>query len=120
MSKKREYLNNRISEMSELQDGWISGAYAIKPAIIIFSKSLVENLDDNVLEHIDIGPFINGSVIVSYRNDEILGAINIAFYSLSGFIEAGKDYKTLELHYSGTKEMNNALSKVTEFIKQYG
>lgn len=114
---KLEYLNNRISEMSELKDGWISGGLAINSAIISFVKDVIKNLDDTELKHIDMGPFINGTIIMTYRDGEkTIGSVNVALYGLSAFMESEKDYKTLEIDYRTDKEREDALTKLLELL----
>ena len=106
-------LEHKLEEISELKDGWIPGSIAIQPKAIEFTKVFLDIIKNH--ENWDIAPFVNGSIMLTYRTDDICCVINVATLGISAFIEGDDLYETITLHYNE----NSVMTELIDFLNKY-
>ena len=98
----KKYFQKRLNDISELKEGWVSGALSIHQDIIDITQKLINELSDNDLENWSIAPFVNGSIMLSYKNDDKNIVINIAQTGMSYVF-----YKTGSIGEMGQHSFNS-------------
>lgn len=102
----RTQLSRRIEEMRTLQEGWVPGGRPITPSAIDYASMIIAACSDEELEHWNIGPYVNGTVMMNYRANGKLSAINIGKSTISAFMKVGSTYKAIqEDHQNGREEL---------------
>lgn len=92
----KKYFSNKLNEISALKEGWVIGGLPISQAIIDYTHDVLFECDNDDLENWNIGPFVNGSIILSYKDDKKHASINIAEASISYFYEVGKIFNKFQ------------------------
>lgn len=114
MSSAKEWIDKRLLDMSNLKDDWVSGGYAIKERALKFTDAFFSCIDD--YDHWDLGPYPNGSIIITYNNETVYAAINVAEVGISVFVVTEENsYVTLECKF----EDGNVLDRLLTFINDY-
>ena len=110
-----DWIKKRLADIISLKDGWVSGGRAIKERAIKFTDTFFNCIDN--YEYWDLGPYPNGSIIITYRNDNTYAAINIAEAGISAFVANDETelYKTLEARFEDTYVLDDLLT----FLKTY-
>lgn len=115
----KEYFQKTLDNISELKTGWISGAPAIHQDIIDITQKLINGLSDANLENWSIAPFVNGTIMLSYKYEDKNIVINIAQTGMSysfhkiGHIGEGGQHP----FNSGDIHMDDGYSKMKYLIK---
>jgi len=99
----KKYFQKTLDYISELKDNWVSGALSIHQDIIDITQKLINELSDTDLEHWSIAPFVNGSIILSYKYEDKNIAINIAQTGMSYIF-----YKTGSIGEMGQHSFNSS------------
>lgn len=89
-------LIERLDNMRTLEEGWVPGGLPIVPAAIDFSKRLIVHCSDAELEHWNIGPYVNGTVMMHYRGEGKRSSINIGKSTVSAFKKVGASYEAFQ------------------------
>lgn len=89
-------LIERLENMRTLEEGWVPGGLPIVPAAIDFSKRLIAHCSDAELEHWNIGPYVNGTVMMHYRGEGRRSSINIGKSTVSAFKKVGASYEAFQ------------------------
>lgn len=89
-------LLERLENMRTLEEGWVPGGLPIVPAAIDFSKRLIAHCSDAELEHWNIGPYVNGTVMMHYRGEGKRSSINIGKSTVSAFKKVGASYEAFQ------------------------
>lgn len=89
-------LLERLENMRTLEEGWVPGGLPIVPAAIDFSKRLIAHCSDAELEHWNIGPYVNGTVMMHYRGEDGRSSINIGKSTVSAFKKVGASYEAFQ------------------------
>lgn len=118
MSNK-DYFQNVLNRISELKTDCIPDTPAIHKDIIDITQKLINEVSDNDLENWSIVPFINGSIILSYKYEDKRIVINIAqtcmsyvFYKTGSIGESGQHvFNTKDIH------IDDGYSKIKYLIK---
>ena len=115
----KQYFQKTLNYISELKDNWVSGALAINQDIIDITQKLINELSDVELENWSIAPFINGSIMLSYKYEDKRITINIAQTGMSYvFYKTGHIGETGQHSFnSGDIHMDDGYSKMKYLIQ---
>ena len=89
-------LSGLLDNMRTLEEGWGPGGLPIVPAAIDFSKRLIAYCSDAELEHWNVGPYVNGTVMMHYRGEGKRSSINIGKSTVSAFKKVGASYEAFQ------------------------
>ena len=117
--RNKEYFQKTLNVISELKDNWISGALSIHQDIIDITQKLLNELSDDELENWSIAPFINGSIILSYKYEDKNITINIEQSGMSYIFYKTGHIGEMGQHSFNTKDnhMDDGYSKMKYLIK---
>ena len=107
----RRQMYERLDHMRTLQEGWVSGGLPIVPSAIDYSEKIIAHCSEKDLEHWNIGPYVNGTVMMNYRADGKLSAINIGKSTVSAFMKVGTSYEAFQ------KPADECFDAVMELIR---
>lgn len=112
---KFDWIKTRLSDMISLKDGWVSGGRAIKERALKFTDTFFSCIDD--YDNWDLGPYPNGSIIITFKHKNTHAGINVAETGISAFVSNDKKdlYETIELKFDETYVLDELLT----FIKKY-
>ena len=79
----KEYFQKTLDFITNLKSNWVIGAVPIHQDIIDITQKLINELSDDELENWSIGPFVNGSIMLSYKYEDKNMVINIAQIGMS-------------------------------------
>ena len=79
----KEYFQKTLDSIADLKSNWVVGAVPIHQDIIDITQKLINELSDDELEYWSIAPFVNGSIILSYKYEDKKITINIARTGMS-------------------------------------
>lgn len=111
MEDIKQTFYDKLEEYSKLKKDWISGGKPIHKDIIETSKMIIDRMEN--LEHWNIAPFINGSILMDYRYAENHGCINIAQKGVSCYV-VDNNYKTFQKNFGKNKE--KVINELIDFI----
>ena len=92
---KRE-LREKLEEIRELGSNWIEGAQPISAEAIAHVEELLNRSHDLDLLSWEIAPYVNGTILMTYDEGEVLASINITSTGASAVIDSPTKYITIE------------------------
>ena len=92
---KRE-LREKLEEIRELGANWIEGAQPISAEAIAHVEELLNRSHDLDLLSWEIAPYVNGTILMTYDEGEVLASINITSTGASAVIDSPTKYITIE------------------------
>ena len=115
----KQYFQKTLNYISELKDNWVSGALAINQDIIDITQKLINELSNEDLENWSIAPFINGSIMLSYKYEDNHITINIAQTGMSYVFNKTGHIGEVGQHSfnSGDIHMDDGYSKMKYLIQ---
>ena len=111
------YFGHALQKLGELKDGWVSGGRAISKIAIQTTRTILNALPDcDELQSLDVGPFVNGSVFLTYRNGDKRMCLNIAELGITAiyYVNINKEPVT----YVDSKFKPHEIDKIVDFIKK--
>lgn len=115
------YFGHALQKLGELKDGWVSGGRAISKIAIQTTRTILNALPDcDELQHLDVGPFVNGSVFLTYRNGDKHMCLNIAEAGVSAifYTKINKELESELDTYVDGKFKPHEIDKIVDFIKK--
>lgn len=115
----KKYFQKTLNDISELKNNWVSGARPIHQDIIDITQKLINELSDSELENWSIAPFINGSIMLSYKYEDKNITINIAQTGMSYVFNKTGSIGEMGQHLfnSGDIHMDDGYSKMKYLIQ---
>lgn len=98
----KEYFQKTLDSIADLKTNWVVGAIPIHQDIIDITQKLINELSNNDLENWSIAPFVNGSIILSYKYEDKKITINIVQTGMSFVF-----YKTGHIGEMGQQPFNS-------------
>jgi len=92
---KRE-LREKLQEIRELGPNWIEGAKPIPAEAVAHVEELMERSQDLDLLGWELAPYINGSILMTYDEGDVLASVNITSTGASAVIDSSTKYITIE------------------------
>ena len=111
------YFSQTLAKIGELKEGWVPGGRPISRIAIQNTRAILNALPEcNELQYLDVGPFVNGSVFLTYRNDDKHMCLNIAEVGVSAVFYT-KINKELDTYVDDTFKPSE-IDKIVDFIKK--
>lgn len=111
------YFGQTLTKLGELKEGWISGGRPISKIAIQTTRAVLNALPDcDELQYLNVAPFVNGSVFLTYRNGDKRMCLNIAELGISAicYVNINKELDT----YVDDKFKPHEIDKIVDFIKK--
>ena len=111
------YFSQALAKLSELKEGWVPGGRPISKIAIQTTRVVLNALPDcDELQYLDVGPFVNGSVFLTYRNGDKRMCLNIAELGITAiyYVNVNKEPVT----YVDGKFKPHEIDKIVDFIKK--
>lgn len=96
INAKKAELIEKLDEMGSLQKEWVPGGLPISVSAIDFTKQIVLKCSDDELLHWNVGPYVNGTVMMYYRGAGNRSSINIGKSTISAFMKVGPIFKAFQ------------------------
>lgn len=112
---EKKYFIDKLDGFVKFQEDWVAGARAISGIAINNTKAIIDLLPDcDELHEMDVAPFINGTIFITYRNGDKHMCLNVAEAGVSAisYTETNK----LDTYKDDTFKPNE-VDKIVEFIK---
>lgn len=112
---EKKYFINKLDGFAKFNEGWCPGARAMSDIAISNTKAIIDLLPDcSELHEMDVAPFINGTIFITYRNGDKHMCLNVA----EGGVSAISYTETDKLDtYKDSTFKPNEVDKIVEFIK---
>lgn len=114
---KRE-LREKLQEIRELGANWIEGAKPISAEAIAHVEELLARSRDLDLLGWELAPYVNGTILMTYDEGEVLASINITASGASAVIDSPKKYITIEETDFNVNDAYDIVWRLSPFNKE--